>query len=113
MAAQTSAARLYYCQKKRKDGTFENVSEDEAMNATIATEFMEHPGVKASPCGGAIGILTVKKTKDGIFFYFGHNSDSFALASMSSEDRKPLSVMSRNQGNSTIAQGGRAYRARR
>jgi taspase (threonine aspartase 1) len=99
MAAQTSAARLYYCQKKRKDGTFENVSEDEAMNATIATEFMgellyslsvttieieqpftigaEHPGVKASPCGGAIGILTVKKTKDGIFFYFGHNSDSF------------------------------------
>jgi taspase (threonine aspartase 1) len=40
MAAQTSAARLYYCQKKRKDGTFENVSEDEAMNATIATEFM-------------------------------------------------------------------------
>ncbi|KAF4173614.1 hypothetical protein CNMCM8694_003462 [Aspergillus lentulus] len=113
MAAQTSAARLYYCQKKRKDGTFENVSEDEAMNATIATEFMEHPGVKASPCGGAIGILTVKKTKDGIFFYFGHNSDSFALASMSSEDRKPLSVMSRNQGNSTIAQGGRAYRGRR
>ncbi|KAF7156793.1 hypothetical protein CNMCM6106_001464 [Aspergillus hiratsukae] len=113
MAAQTSAARLYYCQKKRKDGTFENVSEDEALNATIATEFMEHPGVKASPCGGAIGILTVKKTKDGIFFYFGHNSDSFALASMSSEDRKPLSVMSRNQGNSTIAQGGRAYRARR
>jgi taspase (threonine aspartase 1) len=40
MAAQTSAARLYYCQKKRKDGTFENVSEDEALNATIATEFM-------------------------------------------------------------------------
>lgn len=113
MAAQTSAARLYYCQKKCKDGTFESVSEDEAMNAIIATEFMEHPGVKASPCGGAIGILTVKKSKDGIFFYFGHNSDSFALASMSSEDRKPLSVMSRNQGNSTIAQGGRAYRARR
>ncbi|RHZ46737.1 uncharacterized protein CDV56_105159 [Aspergillus thermomutatus] len=113
MAAQTSALRLYYCQKKRMDGTFEKVSEDEAMNATIATEFMEHPGVKASPCGGAIGILTVKKTKDGIFFYFGHNSDSFALASMSSEDRKPASVMSRNQGNSTIAQGGRAYRARK
>lgn len=33
--------------------------------------------MKASPCGGAIGILTVKKSKDGIFFYFGHNSDSF------------------------------------
>lgn len=40
MAAQTSAARLYYCQKKCKDGTFESVSEDEAMNAIIATEFM-------------------------------------------------------------------------
>ncbi|EAW13027.1 threonine aspartase 1 [Aspergillus clavatus NRRL 1] len=113
MAAQTSALRVYYSQRRRRDGEFEKVSEDEAMKAMIDTEFMGHPGVKASPCGGAIGILAVKRTIDGIFFYFGHNSDSFALASMSSEDEKPLSVMSRNRGNETIAQGGRACVAKK
>lgn len=86
--------------------------------------------MKDSHCQGAIGVLAVKKTIDGIFLYFGHNTDSFvgalpsfaglltkhhlqALASMSSEDKKPTSVMSRSNGNGSIAQGGRAYRWKR
>lgn len=37
----------------------------------------DHPGVKSSHCQGAIGILTVKKTVNGVHLYFGHNTDSF------------------------------------
>ena len=36
-----------------------------------------HPGVKCSHCHAAIGIMAVKKTKEGITFVFGHNTDSF------------------------------------
>jgi len=75
--------------------------------------------------------MAVKKTKDGIFLFFGHNTDSFvrcfdsssvarkadldfqALASMHSEDRKPVCTMSRSTGNGAVAQGGRAAKARR
>lgn len=41
---------------------------------------LDHPGVKRSHCEGAIGILTVKKTVDGVFLYFGHNTESFVSA---------------------------------
>ncbi|THC92840.1 hypothetical protein EYZ11_007682 [Aspergillus tanneri] len=57
--------------------------------------------------------MAVKKTVDGAFLYFGHNTDSFALASMSSEDKRPTCVMSRSSGGGSVAQGGRAYRSRR
>ena len=79
----------------------------------IKEEFMSHPGVKSSHCAGAIGVMAVKKTKDGVFLCFGHNTDSFALASMHSEEKKPVCVMSRNTGNGTIASGGRAAKYRR
>lgn len=36
-----------------------------------------------------------------------------ALASMSSEDKKPVCVMSRSNGHGSIAQGGRATRYKR
>ncbi|PIG81116.1 asparginase [Aspergillus arachidicola] len=113
MAASTCASRVYYNQRKCEDGSFEEVTEDEALRGMIASEFMGHPGVKDSHCRGAIGIMAVKKTVDGVYLCFGHNTDSFALASMSSEDKKPVSVMSRSNGNGSIAQGGRAYRSRR
>lgn len=94
MAANTCAARVYYNERKVKDGTFEEVTEDEAMRAVIDVDFMgmpgspavrymvtnidvDHPGVKSSHCQGAIGILTVKKTVNGVHLYFGHNTDSF------------------------------------
>ncbi|KAI9045231.1 threonine aspartase 1 [Aspergillus affinis] len=113
MAASTCASRVYYSQRKCDDGDFEEVTEEEAVRGMIISDFMDHPGVKGSHCQGAIGVMAVKKTTDGAFLYFGHNTDSFALASMCSDDKKPTSVMSRSNGNGSIAQGGRAYRWKR
>ena len=36
-----------------------------------------HPSVKHSHSAGAIGILGIKKTVDGVCLYFAHNTDSF------------------------------------
>ena len=33
--------------------------------------------MKQSPSAGAIGILGVKKTANGVYLYFAHNTDSF------------------------------------
>ncbi|RAL14023.1 threonine aspartase 1 [Aspergillus homomorphus CBS 101889] len=112
MAAHTCAMRIYYSQKKHADGTFEDVMEEEAMSSMISSDFMGHPGVRGSRCQAAIGIVAVKKTTHGIYLYFGHNTDSFVIASMSSEDKQPVCVMSRNNGNGSIAQGGRATRSK-
>lgn len=40
LAAHTCASRVYYTQRKRPDGSFEEVTEDEAMGAMIATDYM-------------------------------------------------------------------------
>jgi taspase (threonine aspartase 1) len=40
LAASTCASRVYYSHRKRSDGTFEEVLEDEAMGAMIAADFM-------------------------------------------------------------------------
>jgi len=44
-----------------------------------------HPSVKNSHSAGAIGILGVKKTTDGVALYFAHNTDSFVSKSFASE----------------------------
>ena len=113
MAAATCADRIYSSVMKAPGGGLVNCTEDEAMRGMIEREFMNHPGVRDSHCVGAIGVMAVKKTKDGIYLYFGHNTDSFALASMHSEERKPVCIMSRNTGAGAIAQGGRAARYRK
>ncbi|PWY95820.1 N-terminal nucleophile aminohydrolase [Aspergillus sclerotioniger CBS 115572] len=113
MAASTCASRVYYSHRRCKDGSLEEVTEEEAIRAVIADDFMAHPGVRGSISHGAIGIVSVKKSVDGIFLYFAHNTDSFALASMSSADKKPVCVMSRSSGGGSIAQGGRACRPKR
>lgn len=110
-ASQTAADRILSCTRKVK-GQLEPCTEDEAMFSMIQNDFMKHPGVQNSPCQGAIGILCVKKTKHGIYFYFGHNTDSFAIASMHSDERKPVCVMSRSRESGLIAQGARKARAR-
>ena len=81
----------------------------------IENEFMGHASVKNSNSAAAIGILSVKKTRTGIQLFYGHNTDSFALASMTSDDDVPRCTMSRNKGNGQIAQGGRivSYRSRK
>lgn len=110
-AAATAADRVYSSVRK-ENGRLIMCNEDEAMHSVIKNDFMSHPGVSNSHCTGAIGILAVKKSRDGIYFYFGHNTDSFALASMHSEERKPVCTMSRSKGHGSIAQGGRVSRAK-
>ncbi|EEP80366.1 conserved hypothetical protein [Uncinocarpus reesii 1704] len=109
MAAGVCAERIYNSTRKASTGPgiLEEVTEDEALKAMIENEFMGHPGVKASHCHAAIGIMAVKKTNKGIALYFGHNTDSFAIASMTTEDPEPCCLMSRNKGNGKVAQGGR------
>jgi taspase, threonine aspartase, 1 len=111
-AATTCADRVYSSVRKARGGELESCTEDQAIYSVIDKEFMGHPGVKNSHCAGAIGILAVKKTRHGIMLYFGHNTDSFALASMQSGDRKPSCVMSRSKGCGSIAQGGRVAKYR-
>ena len=110
-AAAVAADRIYNSFRK-ENGRLVPCNEDEAMLSVITNDFMNHPGVSNSHCAGAIGILAVKKTREGIYFYFGHNTDSFALASMHSEERKPVCTMSRSRGHGSIAQGGRVSRSR-
>ncbi|KAF3051450.1 hypothetical protein E8E11_009662 [Didymella keratinophila] len=115
MAATTCAERLYQSVKKQKGGEYAEVTEDEALRAMIEKEFMGHASVKHSNSAGAIGILGVKKTRHGVSLFYGHNTDSFAMASMSSEDDVPKCTMSRSNGNGQIAQGGRmmSYKTRK
>lgn len=37
----------------------------------------DHPSVRNSNSAGAIGIMGVKKTVDGVWLHFAHNTDSF------------------------------------
>ncbi|KAF2131335.1 N-terminal nucleophile aminohydrolase [Dothidotthia symphoricarpi CBS 119687] len=107
MAATVCAERLFQSVRKNRGGEYVEVTEDEALRAMIENEFMGHPSVKNSNSAGAIGILGVKKMYGGILIYYGHNTDSFALASMSSNEDRPVCTMSRSNGNGQIAQGGR------
>lgn len=72
-----------------------------------------HPSVKCSSSVGAIGILGIKKVRTGLLLYFGHNTDSFAMASMASDEDVPVCTMSRSKASGQIAQGGRMLPARR
>ncbi|KAF2706666.1 N-terminal nucleophile aminohydrolase [Pleomassaria siparia CBS 279.74] len=112
MAAAVCAERIYQSMKKGKGGEYHDVTEDEALKAMIENEFMGHSSVKNSNSAGAIGILGMKKTRDGVMLYFGHNTDSFAMASMHSDETRPWCAMSRSNGNGQIAQGGRVLRYR-
>ena len=96
MAAGTCASRLYASNRRTKNGSFEPVDDDTAICSFVDRDFMgkesasacsirfqltplllDHPSVKHSHSAGAIGILGVKKTKDGVYLYFAHNTDSF------------------------------------
>lgn len=113
MASSVCSERIYHSHKRTKKGTFEECMEESAMRAFIEKDFMGHPSVKHSESNSAIGMLSVKRTKDGAWLYFGHNTNSFALASMHSDENVPVCTMSRSTGNGSIAQGGRPIRWRR
>lgn len=113
MAAHRAAERLYEGLYRTKTGALEYGKENEILTTFIEHEFMGHPSVKNSPSAGAIGILGVKRTVSGIEFQFAHNTDSFAIASMQSDEGVPLCTMSRSSGNGMVAFGGRFIRHRR
>jgi taspase, threonine aspartase, 1 len=114
-AASVCSDRIYYNNRKVPGGQYENCMEEEAMRGFIDKDFMSHPSVMQSHSTGAIGVLSVKKTRDGVHLYYGHNTDSFAMASMHSSEKIPVCTMSRNKGNGQVAQGGRSilYRKRK
>lgn len=113
MAASVCSNRIFFSQRRTPGGGTEQVTEDEALRGFIERDFMGHPSVRNSQSTGAIGMLSVKRTVDGVWLYYGHNTDSFAIASMSSEDAKPSCSMSRSRGSGTIAQGGKGIRFRK
>ena len=112
-AANVCSERVYQSVRKVPGGRLEECTEDESMKSFIDKDFMKHPSVQHSNSTGAIGVLSVKKTRDGAYLYFAHNTDSFALASMHSQEFSPVCTMSRNKGNGVIANGGRAIRNRK
>lgn len=112
MASQRCAERLYFGNRAGAGGqTVEEDDEDAIMESFITQDFMGHPGVKSCPSAGAIGVMAVKKTRDGYYLYFAHNTDSFALASMGGLDKKPVCVMSRLSEGATICHGARKVRS--
>lgn len=72
----------------------------------IEEGFMAHPSIKCSPVGGYIRALGVKKTVDGVWFYFGHDS----FAHMSTRDKKPNSVKSCTRDREMVCMGGKTFR---
>ncbi|KAI0879973.1 N-terminal nucleophile aminohydrolase [Annulohypoxylon maeteangense] len=112
MASQKCAERIFQG-TRRGPGGKDMPEDDESaiLQGFIVNDFQEHPGVKNSSSAGAIGVMAVKKSSSGYYLYFAHNTESFALASMGSNDREPLCVMSRVvEGSSVIAQGARKIR---
>lgn len=79
LAGHLFAERLYTGLKKVRGGGFAEADNDEELiRETIENEFMGHASVKANPqSAAAIGLLAVKKTKEGTYLYFAHNTDSF------------------------------------
>ncbi|KAG7285143.1 hypothetical protein NEMBOFW57_009764 [Staphylotrichum longicolle] len=111
LASGKCAERLFQG-TRRGPGGRDIAEEDEhaILESFIVDDFMGHPGVTDQPTVGAIGVMAVKKDRTGVYFYFAHNTDSFALASMSSTEREPLCVMSRLGKTGHVAQGGRKVR---
>ncbi|CEJ93944.1 hypothetical protein VHEMI09502 [[Torrubiella] hemipterigena] len=107
-ASQRCAERLYHGIRLGRDGKLVNEDDEDAiMQSFILDDFMEHKGVQNCPSVGAIGVMAVKKCRGGIYFYFAHNTDSFALASMGGYEKAPRCVMSRLNSTSGIATGAR------
>lgn len=98
MAATVMADRLYHGLKRVKGGILEETHDDDALRNFIEMDFMGvyldlgrwlsprllltrcttgHPSVRNSNSTGALGLLAVKRTKEGTFLYFAHNTDSF------------------------------------
>lgn len=107
-SAITCANRIYANQGKETSRESAN-----DIKVFIEKNFCQHPSVLHSNSDGVIGVLSVLRTVDGIWLTFAHNTNTFALASMSSDDARPVSVMSRNpKAERKVAGGGRSIKQR-
>ena len=107
-SAITCANRIYANQGNEASG--ESASD---IKVFIERNFRQHPSVLHSNSNGLIGVLGVTRTVDGIWLTFAHNTDTFAVASMSSDDTRPVSVMSRNtEADRKVVGGGRSIKRR-
>ena len=113
MASTICANRIYTSSRRTKWGGIESTDDSDAIKSFVERDFMGHSSVKHSSSAGAIGVLCMRKTKDGIWLHFAHNTDSFAIASMSSEDVKPMTLMSRSGGHGECITGGRSMTYRK
>lgn len=90
MAAGVCANRLHSSTRRNLHGEIEFTDDDTAMRSFVEQDFMGnsfmeatnvlmsgHASVQQSHSAGAIGILGVKQSIEGIYFYFVHNTDSF------------------------------------
>ncbi|RXG41651.1 hypothetical protein VDGE_07505 [Verticillium dahliae] len=108
MASQRCAERIYSGTRRGVHGRdVQEDDEDLIMESFITNDFMGHPGVRNCNSVGAIGVMTVKKTRAGYYLYFAHNTDSFALASMGGADKEPQCVMSRLGNTEQVTRGAR------
>ncbi|KAK2071960.1 hypothetical protein P8C59_006341 [Phyllachora maydis] len=108
LASARCAERLFHGARRGAGGRHIDEDDDRAlMEAFVIDDFMGHPGVRNQTSPGAIGVMAVKKCRAGIYFYFAHNTDSFALASMTATEREPVCVMSRLGQSGDVAQGAR------
>ncbi|KAH6695808.1 threonine aspartase [Plectosphaerella plurivora] len=111
MASQRCAERIYSNTRRGPAGQdIVEYDEDQIMESFVTHDFMGHPGVINCNSVGAIGVMTVKKTKSGYYLYFAHNTDSFALASMGGSDKEPQCVMSRLGNGKQVTRGARKIR---
>jgi len=107
-ASHKCAERLYHSSRRGQGG--HNIAEyddDAVIESFVTVDFMGHPGVRSQPTPGAIGVMAVKQTHAGYYFYFAHNTESFALASMASTEPQPLCTMSRAGKAGGVIRGGR------
>lgn len=110
MASQKCCERLYFNTRRGTGPKNVSCSEEDAIESFVTCDFMDHPGVRSSHSAGAIGVMAVKKMSGGFYLHFAHNTDSFALASMHSNEALPKCVMSRLGERSKVVQGGRKIR---
>ena len=109
MASYKCADRLYHGRRRGRAGADEEEWDrmDAILQSFIANDVVGHPGVRSQSSTVAIGVMAVHKCRTGFYFYFAHNTDSFALASQASSEREPLCVMSRTVEAGSIARGAR------
>lgn len=109
MAAQKCADRIYHGTRRGQGGCDEKEDDCAAiLKSFVEKDFMDHPGVRNQASIRAIGVMAVEVTASGCYVHWVHNTESFALASMSSNDRQPLTVMSRlPEGTVNTNIGGR------